>query len=84
VLHFALLLGQALGLPEVEDPVPERIGFGHVIGLAGAGGVLGEVVRIVSPPERREQAVRWGVFIGFSVGLGFYVLALLVQVVSNL
>ena len=84
MLPFALLLGHALGLPEVESPIPERIGFGHVVGFAGAGGVLGEVVRFVSPPKKREQAVRWGLVIGFGFGLGFYVLALLVQVVSGL
>lgn len=84
MLVFAFLIGQALGLPEVEDPIPDRIGFGHVIGAAGSGGVLGEVVRFISPPERREQAVRWGVLIGFSIVLGLYVFVLLVQVISEL
>jgi hypothetical protein len=84
MLHFTLLLSQALGLPEVEDPIPDRINFGHVIGLAGAFGVLGEVIRFASPPAKREQAVRCGVLIGFSIGLAFYLLALLAQVISGI
>jgi hypothetical protein len=84
MLHFALLLGQALGLPEVEDPIPDKIGLGHVIAYAGAGAVVGEVVRFSSAPPRRERAVRRGLLIGFSIGLGFYALSLLVQIGSEL
>jgi len=35
---LALLIAQALGLPEVENPIPEKIGVADIFALAGAGG----------------------------------------------
>ncbi|HEY5942787.1 MAG TPA: hypothetical protein VIT89_08015 [Solirubrobacterales bacterium] len=84
MLMIAFLLGRALGLPEVEDPIPDTIGFGHVIACAGAGGVVGEVVRFGSTAKRREQAARRGLWIGFWIGSVFYAISLVVQVVSGL
>jgi len=84
VLLFAFLLGQALGLPGVEDPIPEKIGLNYLVSLAGAGGVLGGVASAVGWPQRREQFVSVGTLVGFCLGFGFYVLALVDQLVSNL
>jgi hypothetical protein len=83
VLVLALLLGQAFGLPEVESPIPEKIGLGDVIALAGAGGVLGGMVGACSP-KNRERAISVGSVLGLCVGAGFYAVILLVQVLSGL
>jgi hypothetical protein len=81
---LALLIGQALGLPEVENPIPDRVGFEHVFALAGALGLLGGMWRFGSPPAERERAVRWGGLIGFCIGVAVYCVLLLVQVLSDL
>ena len=83
MIHFAILLGQALGLPQVEDPIPDKIGFGHVIACAGAGGVVAEVVRFGATPAKRERSARRGLKIGFWLGFGFYALSLVVQIISE-
>jgi hypothetical protein len=82
VLFFALVLWQALGFPEVEDPWPDRIGIEFVFTAAGAGGVLLGVLHAKSPPPVRDQAINRGGRVGFYIGLGFYLLSLLVQLVS--
>jgi hypothetical protein len=79
VLLFALLLGQALGLPEVEDPIPDRIGLDYVFSAAGAGGVVGGVISLIAWPRRKERFISLGTFGGFCLGLGFYALSLFVQ-----
>jgi len=84
MLPFAFLLGQALGLPEVENPIPGRIGLEDVFTLAGAGGVLGGIRRFGLPSAKQEQGVKWGVFVGFCLGAAGYCLLLLVQVLSAL
>lgn len=84
MLVLALIVWQALGLPEVENPIPERIGLGYLFTLAGAGGVFGGLSRSVSSPAKRERAVSWGTLVGFVAGLIFYGLSLLVQVISAL
>jgi hypothetical protein len=84
MLVLALLIGQALGLPEVEDPIPDRIGLSYLVSLAGAGGVLGGVVSVIGWPQRREQFVTAGTFIGFCIGLGIYASALIDQLISSL
>jgi hypothetical protein len=84
MLTFALVLWQALGLPEAEDPIPDRIGWCHVFALAGAGGVLGEIVGFGLSPAEREWAVRVGNLTGFCFGIGAYCLSLLAQVLSAL
>jgi hypothetical protein len=83
VLALALLLGQALGLPEVESPIPERIGLADVITVTGAGGVLGGMVGVCCSPKNKERTISVGSVIGFCGGAGFYAVALLVQVVSG-
>ena len=49
MLMLALLIGQALGPPEVEEPIPGQIGLGDLVSLAGAGGVLGAVLSFARP-----------------------------------
>jgi hypothetical protein len=84
MLVLVLLIGQALGLPEVEDPIPAKIGLGHLFALAGAGGVLGGISRFGSPPAKRERAVGCGTVAGFCFGVAVYCFLLFVQVVSAL
>jgi hypothetical protein len=84
VLVLALLLSQALGLPEVENPIPERIGLGDVLTVAGAGGVLGGMVGVCGSPKNKERAISVGSVIGLCVGIGFYAIALVIQVASDL
>ncbi|HEX5983505.1 MAG TPA: hypothetical protein VFY69_04795 [Solirubrobacterales bacterium] len=84
VLLLAFILGQALGLPEVEDPIPDKIGLGYLIAFAGAGGVLGGIAKFGASPRKRERAVSLGSFVGFCIAAGTYVLLLLIQIVSNL
>ena len=81
---LALLLGQVLGLPEAEDPIPDKIGLSYLVSLAGAGGVLGGVVSVVGWPQKRERLVSVGTFIGFCIGFGLYALALIDQLISKL
>jgi hypothetical protein len=84
MLALAFLLGQALGLPEVENPIPEKIGLGHILALTGAGAALGGISRFGAAPAKRERAVSWGSLIGFCLGAGSYLLLLLVQIGSSL
>jgi hypothetical protein len=82
VLLLAFLLGQILGLPEVEDPIPDRINVDVPFTWAGMGGFLAGLLFSVKP--KRERAMRiWGMF-GFALGAGLYLLALAVQLVSRL
>jgi hypothetical protein len=79
---LALLIGQALGLPEVENPVPDRINITAPFVAAGMGGALAGLV--FSPQSRRERAMRiWGL-IGFAIGGAFYLFALVVQLISDI
>jgi hypothetical protein len=84
MLVLAFLLGQALGLPEVENPIPEKIGLEDVFALAGVGGVLWGIGRFGSPSAKQGQGVSWGVFVGFCFGAAAYSLLLLIQVLSAL
>jgi hypothetical protein len=81
MLVLALLTGQALGLPEVEEPVPDRIGLGYLVSLAGAGGVLGAVLS-VARPQKRDLFVSVGTFLGFCAGCVLYAISLAVQLLS--
>jgi hypothetical protein len=78
MLVLALIVWQALGFPEVEDPFPDRIGLGLLISLAGAGGVLGGFFS-VRWPQRRESFISIGTVVGFCIGSGFYALSLIAQ-----
>ena len=79
VLVLALLVGQALGLPEAESPIPEKIGIADVFAYAGAGGVLGGIARFRSSSSKQERGVSRGVFCGFCCGAAIYCLSLLSQ-----
>jgi Ca2+/Na+ antiporter len=71
VLLLAFLLGQALGLPEVENPIPEKIGLADVFTVAG----------IVKSFVRDREDDRW-VFI--LVGVLATMIVLLANAVSEL
>jgi hypothetical protein len=77
---FLLLLASVL--PQVEAPLPDRIGLGFPFAAAGAGGVLAGLAQIGSSTAKRERAMSWGGFVGFGAGAVVYVLALIVQVAS--
>jgi hypothetical protein len=81
---LALIVWQALGFPEVESPIPDRIGFDSIVGLAGAGGVLGVVLSVVWRQQRREWVISLGTFAGFCFGVALYCLSLLAELVSSL
>lgn len=83
MLLLALIVWQALGLPEVEDPFPDRIGLTFPVGLAGACGVVGGVLGFIAWPRRREQFISIGTVLGFCIGAGFYALSLIIQVASG-
>lgn len=71
-------------LPRVEDPWPDTIGLGLPVMTATAGTVLAGVAFTKATQERRDGALRWGLFLGFLVGAVLYLVALLAQVVSRL
>jgi hypothetical protein len=83
MLVLALLLSQALGLPEVEDPMPDKIGLNFLVSLAGVGGMFGGFLSLVWP-RRREWFISLGTLAGFCIGLAIYVSALIGQLVSRL
>jgi hypothetical protein len=83
MLVLALLVWQALGLPEVEDPIPEKIGLGSIVGLAGAFGILAGILSVIVRPLKRERFVGVGTLAGFCVGVGIYALSLFVQLISS-
>lgn len=78
MLVLALLIGQALGLS-----IPDRVGLSYLVSLAGAGGVLGGVVSVIGWPQKWEQFVTVGTFLGFCIGLGSYAAALIDQLISD-
>lgn len=81
MLAFALIVWQVLGLPEVEDPIPDRIGLASIMGFAGFGGMLAGVLSVVIRPRKREQFVGIGTLAGCCLGAGFYLASLLAQLV---
>jgi F0F1-type ATP synthase membrane subunit c/vacuolar-type H+-ATPase subunit K len=76
----ALLLASVV--PEIEDPLPDRIGLGFPLAAAGAGGVIASVIHSASSAARRDQAINKGILFGFGIGTASYFLALAVQVLS--
>jgi hypothetical protein len=84
MLVLALLLGQALGLPEVENPIPAKIGLADVFTATGAGGVLGGMVGVCCSPKNKERAISVGSVLGLCIGAGFYAIAPVIQVASGI
>jgi hypothetical protein len=70
-------------LPRVENPWPDTIGLGLPVMTAIAGMVLAGVAFTKAARERRDDAQRWGLFLGFLMGAVFYFVALMTQVVSG-
>jgi hypothetical protein len=83
VLSIWLLLLAGSVFPQVEDPWPDRIGFGFPIVLAGAGAALGGVIYASAPRARRERAIGRFSTWGFWIGLLFYAISVVAQVVSK-
>jgi hypothetical protein len=84
MLVLALVVWQALRLPAVEDPIPDRIGLGDLVSLAGTGGVVAGVAFIAASPPKRDKAIRWGALIGFGFGVGLYLVSLVAQLISGI
>jgi hypothetical protein len=80
VLIASLLLIVSI-LPRVEDPWPERIGFGFPIVMAGAGGVVASVLFVGASEARRDKAVRYGGLCGLGFGALLYVLSVFDSVI---
>jgi hypothetical protein len=76
-----LLLLLASGLPQVEDPLPDRIGLSAPFIGAGAGSVVAGVIFAAAPQCRRERAIRLGGVLGFGLGAGLYLLSLTAQLI---
>jgi hypothetical protein len=70
-------------LPQVEYPIPDRIGLDDLISLAGTGGVLAGVTFITASASKRDKAIRWGALIGFGFGAVLYLVSLVAQVISG-
>ncbi|HEX8690760.1 MAG TPA: hypothetical protein VF729_11010 [Solirubrobacterales bacterium] len=71
-------------LPRVEDPWPDTLDLDFLATSAGAGALLALLAFAGAEPRCRERAILWGNVIGFVLGSVFYLVALLVQVFSNL
>jgi hypothetical protein len=84
VLSIWLVLLAGSVFPQVEDPWPDRIGFGFPIVLAGAGTALGGVIYASAPRARRERAIGRFSTWGFWIGVLFYAMSVVAQVVSSL
>ena len=82
-IWLVLLLSSSF-FPQVEDPWPDRIGFGFPIVLAGAGAALGGVIYASAPLARRERAIGRFSMWGFWIGVLFYAMSVLAQVASSL
>jgi hypothetical protein len=67
-------------VPQVEDPLPDRIGLGFPFAMATAGGVLAGIIYADAPGNRRNKAIKSGGRFGFLAGAVVYLLALVVQV----
>ena len=67
-------------VPEIENPLPDRIGLGFPFATAGAGGVLAGIVHSESSTARRDRAIKQGGLIGFRLGVLAYLLVLVIQV----
>jgi hypothetical protein len=82
----AVDLWQPIGaiLPHVRDPWPHSIGLGFPFVLAGAFGVLADVVYAEASQAQRDRASNKAGILGFRLGAGIYAVSLLVQVVSRL
>jgi len=83
MLVLAPLIGQALGLPEVEDPIPAKVGLNFLLSFAGLGGMFGGFLSLVWP-RKRDLLISLGTLAGFCLGCVLYALLLLIQLASSL
>jgi hypothetical protein len=73
-IHALLFVGSIL--PRVEDPWPHTIGLEFPFALAGAWGILADVIAAEAPQEQRDRAIRRGGVYGFRAGAGLYAVSL--------
>jgi hypothetical protein len=83
MLVLALLIGQALGLPEVEGPIPDKVGLDLLLSFAGVGGMFGGFLSLIWP-QKRDLFISLGTLAGFGFGGALYALLMLVQLLSGL
>ena len=84
MLSIWLVLLAGAVFPQVEDPWPNRIGLGFPIVLAGAGTALGGIIYASAPRALRERAIGRFSTWGFWLGVLFYVMSVVAQVVSQI
>lgn len=68
-------------LPSVENPVPETIGLGTIVSLAGSFATIGFLLATAlkrSDTERNEWSA-YGVVVGFCLGAIVYLVALVAE-----
>jgi hypothetical protein len=68
--------------PQVEDPIPDTVGLGTIVAVAGVGGILGVVAAsLVGTPRADPDAwARRGLVAGFIIGSISYLAALIATV----
>jgi hypothetical protein len=72
-------------LPKVENPIPETIGLTTVVAL-GAGISMAAFVAatVLGLPETQRDAWgRYGLASGFLIGVAFYLMALVIQLLCR-
>jgi hypothetical protein len=55
-IALLLLILVSSSLPQVEDPIPDRIGLNDLTSLAGTGGVLAGIAFVTSSASKRDKA----------------------------
>lgn len=72
-------------LPKVENPIPETIGLDTIVAVGAAMGMAALVLAIALrlSDEQRDAWSRFGVATGFVLGSGFYLTALVVQLLCR-
>lgn len=72
-------------LPKVESPNPETIGLTTIVGVGTTLGMTFFVVATILrlPDAKREKWGKTGVFIGFGLGVAFYLVALVIQLLCR-
>jgi hypothetical protein len=68
----------------VRDPWPHSIGLGFPFALAGAFGVLADLVYAEASKAQRDRVSNEAGVFGFRLGAGIYAVSLLVQVIFQL
>jgi NADH:ubiquinone oxidoreductase subunit 6 (subunit J) len=72
-------------LPEIENPIPEKIGLDTVVAFAGAIAMFSLAVSTLlgRSGTQREKWLAWGTVLGLASGVFFYAVALLAQLLCR-